>query len=162
MTPLILFAVLLPQSADLMQEPDPARALDFWVGSWTCDSTRPQGEGKPDLIEKNAASNTITRELKDKVIHEHFNMPGFVGESWSVYGPRTGKWHQTWVDDGGGYITLEGGMEGDEFVLNGIFPSTNNRMRFTKITKDSFTWLWEQKSPSGEWQLSWQLEYKRK
>lgn len=136
-----------------------ASSMDFWVGKWVANSHRPQPDGTIQES-KNAAKNHILKIKADKVIHENFTMPGFNGESWSVYNPKENKWHQTWVDDSGAYLTLVGGFEGDDFVLNQTYPNTIQRMRFTNITKESFVWLWETKK-GDKWELAWQLDYKR-
>lgn len=154
--------LLMPPLPDLSGQSDPATALDFWVGTWSIDSTTPQPEGKPPVVQKDYGTNTITKTLKNKVIHENFRGTGFTGESWSVFLPQTQKWRQTWVDDSGGYLTFEGGMDGKEFVLNQLFPAPNMRMRFTEITKVSFVWLWETKNPDGSFSLKWRLDYRRK
>lgn len=140
---------------------EPGHELDFWLGEWALDSITPKEDGTLGEVDKDHGTNTIQREMKDKVIHERFDSPTFKGESWSVYNARTKKWHQTWVDDQGGYLTLEGGMEGSEFVLRQTHPTTTMRMRFSGIQKDSFTWSWERKT-EDDWSLVWQLNYRRK
>lgn len=134
-------------------------SLDFWLGKWTADSTQPQPDGKT-TVQKNAAKNHILKIKGDKVTHENFTMPGFNGESWSVFNPKTNKWNQTWIDDSGAYLTLEGGMEGEEFILTQTHPNSIQRMRFTEIKKDSFVWLWETKKDDN-WTLAWRLDYHR-
>ncbi|MFM9873611.1 MAG: hypothetical protein ACKVQS_09135 [Fimbriimonadaceae bacterium] len=153
-----LAATLLATMPTIKQDTN-AKSLDFWLGKWKADSHQPQPDGTIQES-KDAAKNHITKIKGDKVIHEDFTMPGFNGESWSVFDPKANKWHQTWVDDAGAYLTLVGGMEGDEFVLTQTHPNTIQRMRFTKITKDSFVWLWESKK-DDTWTLAWQLDYHR-
>ncbi len=158
MLTLIAAAALLPP-----QEPAKltgSNALDFWAGQWTLDSTTPLPD-KPDQVQKDFGVNTITKELKGNVIHESFKSAAFSGQSWSVFDPKSQKWHQTWVDDQGGYLTFQGGLSGDEFVLNQIHPAPTMRMRFTEIKKTSFVWLWESRTTDG-WALKWRIDYRRK
>lgn len=138
----------------------PESDLNFWLGNWEMDSHQPQPDGSVKFA-KGAATNTIDRIQEGKVIHEKFKMPGFTGESWSVYNPNDKTWRQTWIDNSGAYLVLEGGKVGEEFILNQTYPAQPMRMRFTKITPTSFTWLWERKVES-EWTLAWQLDYRRK
>lgn len=121
--------------------------------------------GNPNTETK--ATNHVTMDLGGFVVHEHFKMPGFNGESWSVYTPATKKWRQTWVDDSGSYIALVGGWADGKMTLttvaNPAAPKSLSRMVFTNITKQSFDWNWEKSTDSGAtWKLAWHLHYTRK
>ncbi|MGB0177732.1 MAG: hypothetical protein ACPF9D_11240 [Owenweeksia sp.] len=140
-----------------------AHSFDFWTGDWEVSWTNQQGQ-----VVK--GRNQINRILKDKVIQENFSDPntGYEGKSWSTYSPQTQSWHQTWVDNGGGYLELDGERYGDTLafimdpqMINGT--ATVKRMIFYNITKKSFTWDW-QSAPSGteQWSLLWRINYKRK
>ncbi|MDI9639923.1 hypothetical protein QPK87_19735 [Kamptonema cortianum] len=150
----------LSLASSLIVQTSKANDLDFWIGQWECDSHQPQEDGKVQ-VSKNLAKNTIAKILDDKVIEENFSMPGFTGKSWSSFDAKTAKWHQTWVDNSGGYLVFEGGKTGSEFVLNQIHPAPTMRMRFTDIKSDSFTWIWESKNEDGTYSLKWRLDYKR-
>ncbi len=142
------------------------RQLDFWVGEWTL--TWPAAKtGDPE----NRASNTIRKELGDCVIEENFdgsNSGGLIGKSVSMYNSRTGKWHQTWVDNQGAYLELVGGWDGKEFHLwregkNAKGQQVQQRMIFKNITADSFDWSWEVSKDQGKtWQVQWPIHYTRK
>jgi hypothetical protein len=136
-----------------------ANSMDFWVGTWEVNSYTPQPDGT--VVEAlKIGTNTISKIKSDKVLHEDFKTKGFNGESWSMYMPKDKTWRQTWVDDAGSYFVLSGGMVGDEFILTTSYPTAIQRMRFQKITKDSFTWVWEAKKGDA-WTLTWRIEYKR-
>ena len=158
-TAMLVSALLLavPDS----QNSDPSKDLDFWIGDWTLDAYTPTEDGGLSEKDPDHATNTIKRAFKDNIIHESFESPVFKGESWSRFHQPSGKWHQTWVDDQGSYLVLEGGKVGDEFILNMTHPSTVMRMRFTNIKKNSFTWIWEREVEGG-YQLAWRLDYRRK
>jgi hypothetical protein len=85
------------------------RQFDFWVGDW--DVTRP--DGTP------AGTNRIEVILGGCVLHESWRSTDgkSVGQSFNVYA-RDGKWHQTWVDNGGGLLELTGGLEDGRMVLS--------------------------------------------
>ncbi len=135
------------------------KSMDFWIGTWEVNSYQTKADGT--ILETlKMGTNTISKIKGGKVIHEDFKIPGFNGESWSVFNPQDKTWRQTWVDDSGGYLTLDGGQVGEEFVLNLSYPNKNQRMRFTKITKESFTWIWESKQEE-KWSTAWRIEYKR-
>ncbi len=158
MGPLVACICVCSSQTPPAAKPNPD--LDFWVGTWIADSHRPDGSGKVQ-VQKDAASNTVTKTMDGKVVEENFSMPGFTGRSLSVHNAGSNRWHQTWVDNSGGYLAFEGGKQGDEFVLNQVFPSADMRMRFTQIKPDSFVWIWEKKE-AGKWNLRWQLDYRRK
>lgn len=143
-----------------------ASDLDFWLGEWNLrwsdtDSTEASG------------TNSITRELNDKVISEHFQatdgkFAGFEGRSWSVLDARTQTWKQTWVDNQGGYLDFTGGKDGDTVVfqrqLAGKDGNTiRQKMVFHDIGPRQFTWDWMRSNDDGQsWQLAWRIYYTRK
>ena len=124
--------------------------FDFWVGDW--DVTTP--DGKP------SGTNIVTRPLGQCVIQEHWKgKGGMSGESYNIYDRVGGHWHQTWVDDRGTYLALEGGLVGSDMVLTG--PP---RTLAGKPTIDRITWspksagevhqIWEQSTDGGQ---SWSV-----
>ncbi len=135
--------------------------LDFWLGEWVADTHDRQEDGTIK-ISKETATNKITRKFDNKVIHEDFDLPGFHGESWSVFDAESKIWRQTWVDNSGNYMAFEGGKKGDEFWYEMKAPRDTMRMRFTEIKKDSFVWIWEGRKQDGTYGQVWRLDYRRK
>ena len=138
---------------------DPAyRAFDFWVGDWQVHKP----DGKP------AGHNRITREYGGCVIHEHYTSEqGSSGESLNIYDASRKVWHQTWVDNSGLLLTLEGGLRDGAMVLEGQTVGADG-----KITKQRITWtpnadgsvrqLWELTNAKGEWTTSFDGKYTKK
>jgi hypothetical protein len=158
MLPIFLGAVFAQQSTPI---PPETKEFAFWVGSWTCEGTL---FGPPDT--KTTGSNRITVDFGGHVVHEHFAMQGLRGESWSVYIAAAKKWRQTWVDDSGSYIALEGGLSDGKMILttlpNASKPNFKSRMTFYNISKQSFDWDWEGSQDAGTtWKLNWRLHYTR-
>jgi hypothetical protein len=167
----MLIALALAASAQATPPPPPAcstaeyRQLDFWVGDWDAEFALPGGK-------TGHATNRITRdEFGDCVISEHFSQPdiGFVGASFSTFDRLKKKWVQTWVDNGGGYITLIGGpVEGQphSFELVTVEPRGPNpvhsRMIWQDVKPDSFTWRWQARQGDGSYADSWVIRYKRR
>ncbi|HEX8621201.1 MAG TPA: DUF1579 family protein [Allosphingosinicella sp.] len=141
------------------------RQLDFWVGDWDGEFDLPGGK-------TGRATNRITRnEYGDCVIAEHFDQPdtGFVGASFSTWDRHRKKWVQTWVDSGGGYITLAGGpVEGQawSFELVTLEPrgpqQVHSRMIWQDVKPESFTWRWQARQADGSYTDSWVIRYKRR
>jgi hypothetical protein len=133
------------------------------VGEWDLTWTNAKGE-----TEK--GTNRIVRILDEKVIQENFSdgKNSYRGTSLSVYNPRLKTWNQTWADNQGGYIHLEG-LVSDGKRMFQTQPTDFNgtkvirRMVFFDIKANSFTWNWEQSQDGGKtWALQWKINYKRK
>lgn len=132
--------------------------FDFWLGEW-------------DLYWNDSlkGTNTITKEHNGLVIHESFtdNKTGYKGESWSMYVAKDKKWKQTWVDNGGSYLALEG-----MYTKTGMVLFSNQvkegkkirfRMRFLNIRENSFDWEWSSSTDVEKtWKVLWAIQYKRR
>lgn len=145
-----------------------ARQLDFWVGTWDLTGRQRTADGWRDT----PATNHVRAVLGGCVIQEEFRMAapgGLEGMSVSVYDARAGVWRQTWVDNQGGYLVFEGGMEGDRMVLTtAARPLASgdtlvSRMVFHDLAADRLVWDWERSTDAGRsWTLQWTLEYRRR
>ena len=133
--------------------------LDFWLGEWDAR-----------WGEAGRGTNRLTRILGDRVIREDFSGGGAAGHlnglSLSVFDPDRRLWHQTWVDDQGGYLELVGD------VVDGCFafgrgapedgPSTKQQMVFRDPGAASFRWTWEISEDGGAtWEIRWDIAYTR-
>jgi hypothetical protein len=102
------------------------RSFDFWEGSW--EVQLPDG--------RIAGHNTIRRLMGGCVLHERYTTPGgYEGESLNIFDASRGVWHQTWTDNGGLLLTLEGGFESDRMILSGETVDTAGA-----VTKQRITW----------------------
>jgi hypothetical protein len=123
------------------------RQFDFWVGDWQVH--RPDGSF--------AGLNRITLEYGGCVVHEHYATgKGYAGESLNTYDPARKVWHQTWVDNDGLLLTLEGHWDGKNMVLEGIAPGpkgvlTKQRITWTPNPDGSVRQLWESADREGGW-----------
>lgn len=79
------------------------RQFDFWVGTW--EVTNAQGNV--------AGTNRITTILGGCVLLEEWQSNGgpYSGKSLNIYDAANDKWHQTWVDNGGLLLELDGGLK---------------------------------------------------
>jgi hypothetical protein len=94
--------------------PAAAHDFDFWVGDWECRDP----DGKLD------GTNRITLECGGRVLQEHWaDTGGGVGTSLNIWDPVAGTWHQTWVDQYGTLLQLDGGLdEAGRMVMRGTRP----------------------------------------
>lgn len=145
---LILAPSLAAQSDGTACEGEEYRQFDFWVGEWQVFS--PQGQ--------KLGENTIALSLGDCVLHESWRgASGGIGNSYSIYDQVRGLWHQSWVDNSGNLLLLDGALTDGAMVLrgpgaDGQGPLTN-RVSWTPISADSVRQLWEVSRDGGEtWQ----------
>jgi hypothetical protein len=76
--------------------------LDFWIGNW--DVTNPSG--------KPAGTDRVEPILGGCVLFESWKSANGKSEGHSfTIRAQDGKWHQTWVDNGGQLLELVGGLE---------------------------------------------------
>jgi hypothetical protein len=86
------------------------RQFDFWLGEW--DVTTPLGTP--------AGTNRVERILDGCALQEHWEASdGSKGTSLSSYDAVARKWRQTFVDDTGQVLVLEGEFKEGKMVLQG-------------------------------------------
>ncbi|MBC8064906.1 MAG: hypothetical protein H7Y17_08760 [Chlorobia bacterium] len=156
---LTLIGCSLPMCEACQESIAPEKHLDFWVGEWKVVDTTPNAKNPP-------GTNSIKKIYGGKVVHENFKMGAFEGQSWSVFNPRLKVWQQTWVDNSGGYLDMTSLKAGNNLAIQTIkkekAPMSANRMVFSGVKPNSFTWRWEATTDGGKtWKLSWQLQYTR-
>jgi hypothetical protein len=161
---LVLLPWLLAAAAVSAAEParrcdDPAhRQFDFWLGEWTVH--------KPDGVA--AGTNRIEREYGDCVVHERYSTPsGYKGESLNVYDAGRQVWHQTWVDNSGLLLLLEGRLVDKSMVLEGETrgaegTATKHRITWTPNPDGTLRQLWESTNAKGDWVVAFDGLYRKK
>lgn len=139
-------AIALSPVLATAQEPEPPapclaeeyRQFDFWVGSW--EVMTPDGNV--------AGRNDIESILNGCVLRESWRgAGGMSGTSFNTYDPHAGRWHQTWVDDRGGFLLLSGGLEDGSMVLEGEMIDeegpVRHRITWTPLAEGEVRQLWE-------------------
>jgi|SRR5579884_333750 len=102
------------------------RQFDFWLGDWTVHN---RTDGKV------AGTNNVTRLLDGCVIQEHWQgAGGGSGTSLNIYDAASKQWHQTWVDNQGGLLVLNGAFNGRAMVLSGKRNGRDGRPVLDRIT----------------------------
>lgn len=116
------------------------RQFDFWLGNWEVIAAG-----------KVVGQNRITKELGGCVLHESYSTPsGYAGESFNMYDQVTDQWHQSWVDNSGLLLTLNGQFDGKSMQLSGTGKNAKGQAVIHRIT-------WtpkEDKSVRQHWQVS--------
>lgn len=144
------FAVLLPLAflpSPLVGQntPPPGRScaaaeyhqFDFWIGQW--DVTLPN--------DKRAGTNRIEPILGGCALRETWaGAGGSDGTSYNAYDASRRRWHQTWVDNQGNLLLLEGGFANGRMTLEGETLDSTGRAQRQRI-------VWQQTSPGHVRQL---------
>jgi hypothetical protein len=134
------------------------RQFDFWLGEWQVHI--PKG--------KLAGVNRISTEYGGCVVHEHYSgSGGFSGESLNTFDTGRKVWHQTWVDNSGTLLLLEGGLQGRSMVLQGQTvgadgQATKHRITWTPNADGSVRQLWESSEGNGPWSVAFDGIYTTK
>ena len=147
------------RSAMAAREPCAApeyRQFDLWLGRW--EVRTPGGT--------HAGTNDVTRILGGCVLQEHWSgAKGMHGTSFNIYDAATGRWHQTWVDDHGTLLTLDGRLENGAMVLRGETKgqdgaTVTQRITWSKLANGRVRQLWETSRDGGaNWQVAFDGTY---
>ena len=133
------------------------RQFDFWIGEW--EVFNPEG--------KKVGENTITKVLDGCALHENWKSESpFRGNSYNIYDASRGVWHQSWVDNTGTLLQLEGGIKGGAMELMGVTLSDKgrllNRIRWTQ-EEEHVRQVWQVSQDDGEnWNTIFDGLYKLK
>ena len=169
---LVLLAVLLPLSASAQKKHAFAasskvppcsgaayRQFDFWLGEWEVQTPK----GTP------AGENRVEKILDGCALRESWTAAdGSHGTSLSSYDGPGGRWTQTFVDDLGMVLVLDGEFRDGKMTLSGRRSASRgssmlNRITWQKVEGDRIRQRWEQSSDDGRnWTLLFEGIYSRK
>jgi len=131
--------------------------FDFWIGEWAVYA----GE---NLV----GHNNVTTMYDGCVLHEHWtSAAGNKGESFNTYDRGYDKWHQTWVNAGGGLLELDGGMVDGNMVLSGKRPTQDktgeatHKITYTPNEDGSVRQHWEVTRDGENWTTLFDGLYKK-
>jgi len=137
----------------------PYRQFDFWLGEWEVQTPK----GTP------AGENKVEKILDGCAIRESWTAAdGSHGSSLTSYDGPAGRWTQTFVDDLGMVLVLDGEFRDGKMVLSGRRSASRgssmlNRIVWQKVEGDRIRQRWEQSSDEGKnWTLLFEGLYSRK
>jgi len=132
------------------------RQFDFWIGDW--DVFGPKG--------KQLGTNLIRPILAGCVLEENWaSAGGMNGKSYNLWSREAKGWHQTWVDDRGGMLQLDGGLVGGRMVLEGRGLTSDGkplrqRITWSKLDGGRVRQLWESSNDDGKtWSVAFDGTY---
>ncbi len=119
------------------------RQFDFWLGDW--DVTSPASPGS-------VSHNRITSINDGCTLREEYTTPtGFAGSSLNFYDSVRKVWHQTWIDNQGGALYLDGAFNGQSMVLaTSTDPQNVQRITWTALDDGRVQQHWEATTDSGQ------------
>lgn len=115
------------------------RQFDFWIGEW--DVANPQGQV--------VGRNVIQPFENGCVLRENYVAGAFSGTSLNFWDPTTERWHQTWIDNQGQPLHLDGGLVDDSMVLSGSAGGSHQRITWTPLTDGRVRQHWESSTDGG-------------
>lgn len=123
------------------------RQFDFWVGRWEvflADGSR-AGENRIEAVAGGCA-----------LLESWQGRGGFAGNSLNSFEPKTGQWHQHWVDSQAGHLSLSGGWDGRRMLMSGESRDDKrpgvrllDRIGWTPQADGSVRQLWERSDDGG-------------
>ena len=126
------------------------RAFDFWLGEWEVTSPN-----RPGWV----AQNSITLSNDDCSVHENYTSGGYTGSSISFYDNQKQQWHQTWIDNQGASIYLDGNLVDGAMIL----ANATNRVTWSVQSDNRVRQHWESTSDEGAvWTTAFDGYYRRK
>ncbi len=131
------------------------RQFDFWLGDW--DVRGPAG--------KVVGRNQVTRLHGDCVVFESWTSANgkVTGSSFNLYDAQAKRWHQTWVDNTGSLLQLDGGLQDGRMVLVSAPGATMNRITWTPLPDGHVRQLWETSSDRGAtWTTAFDGNYEKR
>lgn len=128
------------------------RQFDFWLGTW--EVRMPDGTL--------AGNNRIEADVDGCAVIEHWTgAQGGRGTSLNFYDAATKRWSQTWIDNHGSPLRLEGAFRDGHMVLAGDQTgadgkTTRNRLTWTPRPDRHVRQLWESSTDGG---TTWTVEF---
>lgn len=133
------------------------RAFDFWLGEWQVTTAN-------DNIIRNSKISLINDGCT--LLEEYRTPSGYQGKSLNMYDVQTKQWHQTWTDNSGLLLILQGQFHNNQMVLEGQ-TLQNDQVILNKITwtanKDGSVRQHWQTKPAKEdnWQTAFDGLYRK-
>ncbi|WP_251358349.1 hypothetical protein [Kangiella sp. TOML190] len=163
---LIVSLLMLKLSASEAPPPEPTpipcssdeyRQFDFWIGDWEVF----------DIDNKKVGENRIVKILAGCALQENWTgVSKNRGHSYNIYDTSTASWHQTWVDNSGTLLQLDGGLKDGAMVLEGESYTPQgpllNRISWT-AKDDAVLQVWSLSTDRGKtWRAIFHGLYKKK
>lgn len=150
----------VPSAPATACQADEFRHFDFWIGDW--DVMVADG--------KKAGDNSIKPIHGGCALQESYQSAGgYRGQSFNIYDATRQLWHQTWVDNTGLLLTIEGGLRDGSMVMTGTRARQTpqgevlDRISWTPNEDGTVRQVWEVSADEGgSWRVIFDGTYRRK
>ncbi len=141
--------VMVCSSTYAAQQPVPCSGeeyhqFDFWIGEW--EVFDPKG--------KKVGENKIEKILNGCVLKESWvSASPNRGHSFNIYDQTKKQWHQTWVDNGGNLLQLDGKIHQGSMILKGMTQGQNGQVL------NRITWTPEEENKKKYVRQVWDISH---
>jgi len=136
------------------------RQFDFFAGNWNVYSVAGH---------KLLGTNTVTPEFAPCILQEHWKgVDGLLGTSFNMYDAARKEWHQSWVDNTGGFQVMDGTFIDGKMVLAGSAvthtgKAANQRVVYAQQTDGTLRQTWSMSLDAGNtWKTVFDAVYEKK
>ncbi|NMP30730.1 hypothetical protein HII17_04060 [Thalassotalea sp. M1531] len=134
------------------------RQFDFWIGEWqvTNPANNQVSISKISLINNNCS-----------ILEEYQTPSGYQGKSLNIYNQQTKQWHQTWVDNTGLLLQLNGEFKQGVMTLSGLTVDNKgqevlNKISWKKLSDGRVNQVWQTSTDKGKhWQTLFDGYYQK-
>lgn len=166
---LVLMGVFMMTDQSAMAQNAPASVcesaehhqFDFWFGEWDVDGGQ---DGKTPV-----GMSTITRVAKGCALHENWRSTGGGdGQSLNVFDATAKQWTQFWIGADGVILRLEGGLQNNSMIMEGVLEMPDDKVQLQRITwtpmeDGRVSQRWDISDDDGKnWQVSFIGYYRKK
>ncbi len=100
------------------------RQFDFWVGEWQVSNKQNSNVSQSSISLINDGCG---------ILEEYTTAAGYQGKSLNIYDATTEQWHQTWIDNGGTLLQLDGKFEQGKMTLSGVTYNKDGKKVLNRI-----------------------------
>ena len=117
------------------------KQFDFWLGEWQV--TNPEND--------QISESKISKILGGCVLLEEYKTPsGFQGKSLNIYNKQQKTWHQSWTDNSGLLLQLNGGLVNGAMILEGaITDDKGKKLSWSLLENNNVRQHWQQSVDAG-------------
>ncbi len=121
------------------------RQFDFWIGRWEVTDADGRVVGR----------NRIEAVYDGCGLREEWTSTnGWRGGSLTLFDHARDRWHQSWIDQSGRLLLLDGGLDGADMVLSGTVPGDDgevvlHEIRWTPLPDGRVRQRWRTSTDGG-------------
>jgi hypothetical protein len=130
------------------------RQFDFWIGEWNVfdEAGKKLGDSRIERINQGCG-----------LLENWSGASGSVGKSLNMYDVADHLWHQFWIDNQAGRLTLDGKFADGKMILAATAKAAVQRITWTQKSDGSVRQLWETSKDGGKtWTTSFDGRYVKK